>query len=311
MKKILVTLLLIATVLPLAGKGARVPKHEFSVGGGDGVSFWSISSPENLTEFRSELTSLHTLEMGFGYTWHITPNWGLTTGVNIFTVDGMHYEYRGEVASLKLLEYGWEYTAFRSSELEGDASWEHRSDILPYESAIGIPLMVQYNLPLKGAFHFYTAAGARLGIISKAGAEITGHFSEKRIVKNYNNPAFFSDTGWKKIDTETDKDTRSKDADFNRLEMSAVLEAGLRIPIWNVIGVCVSLYGSMGLTPIFPLTGGEMITETETLYYIQSPANASRIPVYDEENYRVTPGADEHYMKLRPFTLGLRARLVF
>lgn len=306
MKKVLTAILLTVFVLPLSGGNKRVPKHEFGVGLGIGPCTWLVSSPESISDIEYDATSLSGFTGGLTYTWHFTPRWGLTTGLGIYKVDGVHIDFYGELAGLDVNESDCVLTSFRAREPDADHSGPYFIDILPFEMGIEIPLMIQFNLPVKNAFHFYTMAGFRFGILTDAGADTTCKITDTRKITYRENPYQFSDTGWTTYTGSEGIYSREK-ADFTKLSVAATAELGLRIPIWDVTGISVGLYGAVGLNPIFPLSEDSAIRDGK----LQSLANARANPRYDEQNKKLIPAAEEHYLNLRSVSGGLRVRFMF
>ena len=314
MKKTLTLLLLLTIVLPLSGQKARVPKHEFGFGLGVGPGSWLFYCNDNITDLEWKTTSLgSTFTGGLTYTWHFTPKWGLTTGLGVYKVDGQHIRFYGETSYLEGNETDGTLTTYRAREPDTDHPGPYFIDIIPYEFAVEIPLMIQLNLPIKNAFQFYTMAGFRFGLVTDAGADGTCRITDTRKITYSESPFLFADTGWQPYPDKEALITHDNSG-FNKMSVSAMGEVGLRIPIWGVTGISVGLYGAVGLNNLFPLSdeGPLMKVDKEhDLLCVQNLANARVNPRYDEQNHKFVPAAEEHYLMLRSVMAGLRVRFMF
>ena len=195
MKKLLFSICLAAlSALQVFGQNnfyEIVPRHEFSIYGTYGHNGLIYSIPTSYLPFTQ--TAGYTLSQeemgtkpfqlkdmqwggGLGYTWHITPWFGITTGAELaiyrqrFSLDGIKndgdnpaYLITGQILDGKKDDYNqggankdFYYSAFALKDF---------SEIQQIYS-VQIPLMLKFMAPLGPAnrVHFYLGAGAKLGI---------------------------------------------------------------------------------------------------------------------------------------------------
>jgi hypothetical protein len=242
----------------------KLPKHEFSIYGLGGLAGLNYKLSEGGTQSNSAGGGA-----GFGYTFNLNSNWGITLGAEI--------EIYGSKATYGALsgeyEYGtagtWEHLRFHYSV----SGYEEQQRI----TQSSIPVMLQFKTSSGGTACFYIAGGVKIGSPLSAKATITsgrattsGEFSYEQV--EYSDLAEY---GF--VDNLPLAETKSKIA--LGASVALALESGVRFPLSSNIALYTGAFLDYGLNDIRSATDKHVIgyqTGTPSVFEHNSILNSVR-----------------------------------
>lgn len=306
MKRLLLSLIFLASLQSLSAWETKIPRHEFNIYAGGSTSGWMVSGP-NICNVQKGAPR-NTWDFGLGYSWNFHKNWAFTTGIGVQTLVDQNILFDGEIAYLTYPGGRPKLTSCRTIDMENPVEKEPGGQVSPYFMEVYVPLMATFKLPLFKNVLFYTSAGASVGYIVEAGGQ--GYFrpDEYRVISQGDKPSDFTDTGWKSMDVKN-YNFYDDELSANPLELSGRLECGFRIPVWKVTGIYFGFYGAMGLTPIFKNLEQPMPMDIEQNGYSGTHILNAVANTYCDET--VVVPTTRRYMSLRYWVAGLRLRIAF
>lgn len=155
--------LLIASVLLMSSQmiNGQETVHELTISIGGGMSTLKNKTTEHVRDKKNPLG----VNAGIGYTYYLSSNWGIQTGL----------EYAMYSSKMKI--YGLE-GSYETKDNEGDRlQYNYKVDGLEEKQNVGylqIPIMAHFQMPIADLSKFYASAGAKIGLPVKKSFEHTG-----------------------------------------------------------------------------------------------------------------------------------------
>lgn len=288
-------LLLTGIFVCTATVAQTISRHEISATLGGGLSTLDYS-----TDLGKQKACLGG-NIGLGYTYFFTENWGLTSGLE-FTY------YGGKVTDVNLLSLqpgqidsnGKEYDYY--SEVSGYKEDQH-------SMFINIPVMANYQIPVHGDHKFYALAGVKVGI------PVIRKYHSKGDT-NLNKGWYIDEENWAETQKFAgfgrfyDRDVKG-DVDF-KIAFMASAEAGMKWELNNGMSLYTGAYCDYGLNDIVKDGHGNafVIQEIEPDRYFFSNNSILESSYYS--GYAHEGGTKKDITdKVVPLALGVKLRLVF
>lgn len=262
-------------------------KHEFSMYGGGGLSALRYDLSHGEAKERPGG------QAGFGYTYFILPNFGITSGLEFafyktrLTLDSFSDSYLSQDKDGREFEF---HTTVNNLEEKQNAMF------------LQVPLMLQFHT--KGKFGFYMAAGCRIAIPTKtryrlSGATTitsTGYYADEETT--YTDDA---DRGFGTFAVEGGK----KDMKF-KVSTMVSLEAGMRRDFGEGVALYVGAFVDYGLNNIHKADKGDRVVKYD-------PATPGKFEVGSVLNSGYVKEGEGSFFteKIKTIAIGVKVKMAF
>lgn len=287
--------LIVFSLLTTLSGVAQESRHEFSafVGGGISSFNYSVTAGEQKLGLGGNL--------GFGYTYFLSDNWGVHSGLELAY-------YNAKISDLNILSYAPNLT-----DSEGE-KYHYYSDARGYSERqhalfMNVPIMAHFQTDAFNKNRFYISGGVKLGV------PVMGKFkSDGDTFVNkgwyYDRENWLEDQRFAGFGTFYDRDVK-KDIDLN-ISCMLSLETGIKWNIFDNQSIYTGIYFDYGLNDVIKDGHDKPFVEQEiqpNRYFFtnNSALESSYYTGYEHESGEKKQITD----KVVPMALGLKVRLTF
>lgn len=278
-------ILALSFIVCLSSMGQNQKKHELTVIAGGGLS--SLKIETDLGKDKKKTGGV----FGIGYTYFITENIGLSSGVELafYNSNFKLNNLNGNLpANDGVDDFEFRYSVYNHKEKQKN-------------TFVNIPLMVQYQT--RGSHRFYIAGGVKIGIpVSSDYKAVDSHIRTSAYYRQYGeetileDPAFYGGLGTFRTG-EINNDFKLK------LAFMATLETGMKWELSSKIFLYTGIYADYGLNNVKKTSSDYFLkynNESPSEYVYGSVLNS----VYTKDGNSVSL-----VDKIVPLALGIKVKL--